>query len=178
MISYLLDEVAKDLRSALSLTDNNCDVMPDERPKPQCGNIFVGVLGGQITNPGIKIDPPRLYMAYNVLVSITVRSSKPVHSQRGRYIDTATSIHSTLMTIAKRLHGSHTTIMAAAKAALDSSSIGGYYNGALRFVSAPANPNVVSYDWFYANPPVNNNEPIHGLHLTAIFGEVRWIAGD
>lgn len=181
MISYLLDAIATDLRSHLTLNSNDCDVMPDERPKPGCGLTFIGVIGGQITNPDYNIEPPLLRQEYNVLLSVTVRSSgTPVHSQRRRYIDESTSLHHLLMKIAKRLNGSYATIMADATALLDASDVGGYYTGCLKFVSAPANPTIVDNEWFFADPDSKQktNSPIHGLHLTAQFGSIRWTQGD
>ena len=174
MISFLLQSIATDLQTHFTTNDSEVDVMPSGNPKPGCGKRFISIYGGSVSNPDPLTSPPRLRMAYEVLVTITVRNTTtPIHRQKNRYAIASDSLMTTAMAVAKRLNGNYTGIMAGAKTLLDASTVGGSYTGSIVFRSMDANPQVVGPEWFYADEGSVNDS---GLAITMQFGTVRWTA--
>lgn len=174
MITFLLQSVASDLQTHFSTNDSEIDVMPFPNPKPGCGKRFISIHGGSVTNPEPISSPPKLRMAYEVLITVTVRyMTTPIHRQKDRYAISAGSLLDTAMTIAKRVHGNYAQIMAGAKTLLDASTVGGHYTGSLNFREMDSNPQIVGPEWFHAD---EMKETDCGLAITMRFGTVRWTA--
>ena len=173
MITYLLKALATDLQTHFSTNDSEIDVMPDGRPKPQCGDRFISIYAASISNPEPINSPPRLRMATDVICTITVRpNNKPKHSAKKRYIDDSDSIMKTAVSLAERVHGNY-SIIGAAKTLLDASGIGGAYTGVLAFRSMDGNPQLVGPEWFYADWEEGNMSEV-GLVVNMSCGTVRW----
>lgn len=172
MISFLLQSIVSELQDHLNTNDSEVDVMPFPNPKPGCGKRFISVYGGTVTNPEAGTNPPRLRMAYDVLITITSRySTTPIHRQKNRYAIASDSLLMDAMTVAKLINGNYLQVMAGAKALLDESSIGGIYTGNLTFREMDSNPQVVGPEWFHAD---EMKETDCGLAITMRFGTVRW----
>lgn len=172
MITYIMQALVTDLQTFFSTNDSEIDIMPDGKPKPQCGDRFISVYSAAITNPEPINAGPTLRMQTDILITVTVRpNNKPKHSMKKRYAIDSDSIMKTAVSIAERVHGNY-NIMGAAKTLLNASGIGGHYTGSLNFRQMDGTPNLVGPDWFYADDV--ENERNYGLAITMQFGNVRW----
>lgn len=174
MITCWLETLAEDLGSFLGLTDENCDVMPSNEPKPQCGSLFVGVVGGNVSNPSPEMAGPIVREAYQFTIAVTTRlNANPRYRRKRPYLEDSKAILPICHKIIKRLHGNY-DLNAAAAAALSSAEGTGYYNGRLTFRSMPSNPTMVTTDWFGGDPTRENEENIVGMFVPITFDGIRW----
>lgn len=173
MIAYWLTSIVDDLRTHLSLSELDCDVMPEPNPKPNCGVLFVGVLGASVSNPEPNAAGPLLRESYSFTIAVSRKfEATPRHRSRRIYLEEATSILTVAMKIKLRLHGNY-DLNAAATTLLDASDFGGGYTGRLTFVSNPANPESVGTDWWMADMD-EKSDANRGLYIPITFDGIRY----
>lgn len=168
----LLKAVATHLQTEIAVDDSFIDVMPDNRPKIQCGEWFASVYGGEITSG--SLDGSR-YESYKIEVSLTVRTSPtPKHSKRLHYVDNLISLDVLSSKIIDTLHNDY-ALITAAQALLDASVIlSGAYTQVLKFESQDPSPNLVGPDFFHSDIDENNYKSDAGINSVLSFGTVNF----
>ena len=155
-IGRLLLAVRNQIRTGLSLTDQECDVMPGPEPPPACGEKFVSIYGSSWSAGGEDIYQDRgIYETYDIVCAVTFRSAYAPFDRLGTdvYVKRLLGIEDFCRKVMKQVH--HNT---AINTAVDTMISDDHDNPPtftpsgmveyLRWVSTDPNPLPVTGSWF------------------------------